>query len=180
MCPLKTPDGQSIKSLWEKLERHLRRHHPDLLADLNPPATTAEIDMFQSTLKTKLPAAFVELLMIHNGQRGQADWLFEGEKFLSIEEILMDWRTLCSLETDGDFDDAIADSQEGVKNCWWSKGWVPITSNGFGDHHCLDLDPSPEGERGQIINFFHDSPERSRVASGVSVWFAQFVESKTE
>jgi cell wall assembly regulator SMI1 len=176
MRPLKVPGELTVRHQWEKLENYLAQHNPSLLADLNPPATVADIDALQSRLNANLPSDYIDLLMIHNGQRGRSEWLFEGEKFLSTREILMDWSTLCSLEVDGDFDNEVVNPEEGIKDCWWSKCWIPITSNGFGDHRCLDLDPSPEGENGQIINFFHDSPARSQVAKGFGTWFAQFVE----
>ncbi|MEO0414502.1 MAG: SMI1/KNR4 family protein, partial [Verrucomicrobiota bacterium] len=61
-----------------------------------------------------------------------------------------------------------------VRNDWWNKKWIPFTYNGCGDHHCLDLDPSDEGARGQVIRMWHDMAERPVEGGSLGEWFADY------
>lgn len=45
-----------MKQLWQQLENHLSAHNPELLADLNPPATDAQIRELEKTIGAQLPA----------------------------------------------------------------------------------------------------------------------------
>ncbi len=167
-----------MKQLWQQLENYLSAHNPELLADLNPPATDAQIRELEKTLCVQLPADFVDCLKIHNGQKGKADWLFEGHEFLSIEKILMDWVALNRLLKGGDFDGEAAKPDPEVIAEWWSPSWVPFTSNGGGDHFCLDLAPSSKGTPGQVIKYSGELPSRRLKASSFSKWFELFVKAK--
>lgn len=167
-----------MKQLWQKLESYLSDHNPDLLADLNPPATDAQIHEFEMALDAELPADFVACLKIHNGQKGSSDWLFEGHEFLSIERILMVWTVLNQLLKGGDFDEEAAKSDPEVIAEWWSPCWVPFTSNGGGDYFCLDLAPTSKGAPGQVIKYSGELPYRRLKASNFSEWFKSFVKAK--
>ena len=65
-------------------------------------------------------------------------------------------------------------SSVGVKNNWWNPLWIPITYDGAGNHYCLDLDPAPEGNYGQIIRMWHDNPERTIEANSFKDWVANY------
>lgn len=175
MCPLKTPDDFSVKELWKKLENYLEQHSPHILVDLNPPAPETEIANLEEDLGFSLPADFVTCLKLHNGQKGNADWLFDGEEFLSIKSIALKWRALRTVRERGDFDEFVPNSTQQVRHSWWLPKWVPFTSNGMGDFTCLDLDPGPHGTQGQIICFFHDLGDRNVLAPNFTSWFRDFV-----
>jgi len=104
--------------------------------------------------------------------------LFDGHEFLSIEKILMDWATLNRLLKGGDFDGEAAKPDPEVIAEWWSPSWVPFTSNGGGDHFCLDLAPSSKGTSGQVIKYSGELPSRRLKASSFSKWFESFVKAK--
>lgn len=167
-----------MKHQWERLEAWLKVNNPSLLADLNPPATDADIHALEEKLGVKLPVDFVECLKVHNGQKGGSDWLFDGNEFLSIRNILMSWSVWTDLLEDGDFDDAISTPEDGIQNGWWVKEWVPFTTDAFGDCLCLDLNPSSSGNVGQVIKVFHDFPGREIEATSFSIWFDHFVNTK--
>ena len=167
-----------MKQLWQQLENQLSAHNPELLADLNPPATDAQIRELEQAIGLQLPADFGACLKIHDGQRGRATWLFDGYEFLSSEKILMEWVVWIDLLDDGEFDGRAASVDAGIKTEWWSKGWVPFSSNGMGDHFCLDLEPAAQGRRGQVIQVFHDMPGRSLKSPDFAYWFDSFVMNK--
>ena len=166
-----------MKRDWERLEAWLAAHNPAQLADLNPPATAAQLRELERALGTALPADFIACLKIHNGQRGKAEWLFDGNAFLSIDNLLMDWSVWNDLLDGGDFDGRIPKPDAEVRPAWWQKAWFPFTSNG-GAHLCLDLDPAAPGQHGQVIKVFHDFPARSRKAPSFERWFGDFVDGK--
>lgn len=165
-----------MQQQWKRLEAWLKAHNPALLADLNPPASDADIQALEQKLGVKLPADFVECLKVHDGQRGAADGLFAGLEFLSSQRILEEWRVWKQLLDGGDFDGAEAEPGVGIQPVWWNPKWIPFTYNGAGDHLCLDLDPSSQGRSGQVITLWHDDGARRKRADSFAQWFAEFVD----
>jgi len=168
-----------MKQLWQQLEKYLSTHDPEVLEDLNPPATDAQIRELERTIGIQLPADFIKCLKIHDGQAGKAKWLFDGHEFLSSEKILMEWAVWVDLLVDGEFDDRAANVDEEITTKWWCKGWVPFSSNGVGDHYCLDLEPTILGNSGQVIQVIHDMPTRALKSSDFGSWFENFLSNKT-
>ena len=56
-----------MKQLWQQLENYLSAHNPELLADLNPPATGAQIRELEQAIGVQLPSDFVCFLKVHKG-----------------------------------------------------------------------------------------------------------------
>lgn len=165
-----------MKKHWEILETWLKANNPALLADLNPPASDANIQSLEQQLGVKLPADFVECLKVHDGQRGAASWLFQDSEFLSSQRILDEWAIWKDLLDGGDFDGAKAEPGAGIQPVWWSPKWLPFTYNGAGDHLCLDLEPASGGRTGQIITLWHDDGARKKKADSFAQWFSEFVQ----
>lgn len=161
--------------LWETLESWLRGNAPNLLSDLNPPATRAQIDALEQSVGVHLPADFVECLRVHNGQAGVEGGLFDGTMFLSTERMLSEWRVWKGLLDSGDFEGTEVLAEVGVQPVWWCSEWIPFTYNGMGDHLCLDLAPATHGRYGQIITLWHDDGTRKKKADSFAKWFAEFV-----
>ena len=80
------------------------------------------------------------------------------------------------LSDNGDFDGIQSEPHETISDCWWSNKWIPFTYNGFGDHYCLDLDPTVKGIKGQVITMWHDMPERNLLANSLSDWLESYVD----
>lgn len=163
-----------VAQAWAQLEAHLQRTDPAQLADLNGPAAMAEIAALEQELGTSLPQAFKECLARHDGQAGGADWIFDGDEFLSIARILAEWRVLTAMVCSGEFDARESAPGAGVKAGWWRPGWVPFTADGAGNHLCLDLDPALGGRAGQVVGFDHEFGSRVVQAPGFAQWFADF------
>ncbi len=167
-----------VSETWAQLEAHLQRTAPAQLADLNGPAAAADIAELEREVGRPLPQAFKECLSRHNGQAGRADWLFDGEEFLSIARILGEWRVLTRMANAGEFNTRETRPGGRVKTGWWRPGWIPFTADGAGNHLCLDLDPAPGGRAGQIVAFDHEFESRDVRSQGFAQWFAEFTRSK--
>jgi cell wall assembly regulator SMI1 len=159
---------------FDKFKQWLAFNYNDGLLDLNPPATTEEIEELISTLGVELPDDFIQVLKINNGQKGESAWLFDSQEFLSTHRIIEEyniWKNLLENELQG----KVSTPDDGVKNDWWNKNWIPFTSDGCRDHYCLDLDPNSTGTKGQVITLWYESAEREIVAKSFSAWFEEYV-----
>lgn len=160
---------------FERFKQWLSLNYSDGLLDLNPPASDDEIEELTTALGVELPSDFISVLKIHNGQKGEAAWLFDSQEFLSTHRIIEEfytWKNLLDTELQG----KISTPDDGVKNDWWNINWIPFTSDGCGDHYCFDLSPNPRGIKGQVITLWYELSEREIVAGSFSQWFEEYVE----
>lgn len=164
-----------MKEDFNKFKEWLKSNYEAGLNDLNPPATDLELEELSTTLGYTLPKDLVTLLQLHNGQKGNVSWLFEGQEFLSSHRIIDEWKVWQELLDDGGFDDCLSEPQEGIKNSWWNKKWIPFTYNGCGDHFCIDLDPAERGISGQVITMWHDMAGRELLSFSLESWFNLYI-----
>ena len=160
---------------FERFKQWLSLNYSDGLIDLNPPATDYEIEELTKILGVELPNDFLDVLRIHNGQKGESAWHFDSQEFLSTHRIIEEFNTWKNL-LNTQFQGKSSTPDEGVKNDWWNTNWIPFTSDGCGDHYCLDLSPTNTGTKGQIITLWYESSEREIVAPSFSLWFEEYVE----
>ena len=78
----------------------------------------------------------------------------------TIKETISTWKEWQELNEDGDFNDLEASPDNGVRECWWHSGWLPMASNGLGDLLCFDFSPAKGGNRGQVITVWHERSDR--------------------
>ena len=159
---------------FDKFKQWLSLNYSDGLLDLNPPATDAEIEELTIALGVDLPKDFIDVLRIHNGQKGESAWLFDSQEFLSTHRIIEEfniWKNLLNSELQG----KLSTADEGVKNDWYNLNWIPFTTDGCGNHYCLDLSPSPTGKKGQVITLWYESSEREIVSGSFTQWFEEYV-----
>jgi cell wall assembly regulator SMI1 len=167
-----------MKPLLQRLERWLEQHYPGLLADLNPGADDEALEALEENLQVRLPDAYKTLLRWHDGQVGDAAGLFGNWFFLPSEEVIQEhenWKTLV--------DKGLLEDKEGearpegpVRPIWWHQRWVPFTSDGDGNNHCLDMAPADNGHQGQIITVWHEHGARPFVASSLEAWLEEILQ----
>lgn len=168
-------EGERMRLLWERLEHWLEKHAPEVLSDLNPGATEEEIQELEQAIQYILPEDFKESLRIHNGQAGESLWLIGGWELLSAKRILDEWKVWKGLYNEGTFRDWKVEAADEVEQVWWKPSWIPVTYNGCGDHHCMDVETGSAGRMGQIITMWHDDEERRVLAGNYGEWFAYLV-----
>ncbi len=156
---------------WRSLERALRRYYPHKLRALNGPALTRDIKRLEDTLGTRLPRTMRDSYRIHDGQTvtDLHEMLYEHEELLSIDHIISAWEEWQQLAAGGAFAYRMPVAARGVQPLWWHPLWIPITSNGAGGYHCIDLDPAEGGRKGQIIHIDRRGAARMVVARSLRV-----------
>jgi cell wall assembly regulator SMI1 len=172
----------TLKKYWEKIETWILANCPPILDTLNAGASEQDINNLENVISLKLPLDFIEFYKIHNGQSFTHLNLFDGDRLLSVDEIISEWKLWNEVLPDIDKnckemygEAARSTPDKGIKPYWWSSSWIPITSNGCGDNYCIDLDPTSEGTCGQIIRMWHDMPNRDLLATSLKNWIDNYV-----
>lgn len=150
-------------ALLQRLDALLQRHRPAYYATLEPPAAADEIAAFEAEFRLTLPAELRLWWGWRNGQRG-FDSLIEYRSPQSVSGAAATMRVNCELLADGDF----------APN-WWRPAWVPLLENGGGDHLCLDLEGTFTSRPGQLLEHWHDGPERAVLFPDLTAWLAAVV-----
>ena len=178
---LRTPALRSatVPEAWQRLQEVLSRVRPNLLKTFRPPATEEDLTVLAATLGHRLPQEAEELFRLHDGQsrskgaafvRVGADLLETDFRFLRLRDIIQEWRMWTELLGTGEFRGRKSLPDAGVRDDWYNPGWIPLTGDGLGNYHCLDLAPAAGGHPGQIILMWHDQEARPHVAGNLAEW----------
>jgi cell wall assembly regulator SMI1 len=100
-----------------------------------------------------------------------------GCELLSLERVREEWGAWKGLLDGGAFRNFRSDSDGRVVEDWWHARWIPLTYDGAGNHHCLDLNPGPRGQAGQIIQMWHDDSARPVIAPSYRAWLVAFADA---
>ncbi|HLO50751.1 MAG TPA: SMI1/KNR4 family protein [Kamptonema sp.] len=167
-----------IKSIWNRIDKWLAANAPEIMNKLQTAATDEAIAQAEKLLEIELPEDVKASYRIHNGQDREKPGIFEGWNFLSLQEVIKAWESWKNL-----LDEGVFNEEDGNNGCasdglirtdmWWNPKWIPITAELGGDNYCLDLDPAPGGQFGQIIIMYHDDAYRELVANNFREWLAQ-------
>jgi cell wall assembly regulator SMI1 len=161
---------------WDRIERWLSRHAPDILTDLCEGATEVDIRWAEEQIGCQFPEAFKQSHLIHDGSAVCAP--LEYWDFYSLTEIVRAWKALKQCVDRGFFAefDHLCDGQTRgpIRPEWWNLKWVPLTGEPGGDHLCLDLNPAEGGHVGQVIRWYHDDSVRELVAPTYEAWWEHF------
>ena len=121
------------------------------------PARENDIIEFERMIGCSLPADYREFLLLNDIRHN-----FSGNfECLDLEGVISDWEMMGGLLDDGTFDGRVeqwktdgADNWDSgrIKDHWWSKLWIPVSADSCGNTKCIDLDPGPNGIKGQLIS----------------------------
>lgn len=166
--------ARRIGQVWKRIQAWYETHHPPFAEHLANarPATKARVDALEKKLGMRFPLDFRAFLLRFGGgsKPGHHPMSIAEYDVLSLDQILNRWQGLKELVEEGVFKTAqpheLSSEQKEVRWTWWHPGWVPFTSDSGGNFHCVDLDPGPEGKRGQVIAWeVHGGPLRPRTDS---------------
>ena len=166
---------EAIQFLWQRIETWMRTHAPHAWHMLLPGASETDIHQTEITLSITFPEDFKASYRLHNG--GYTIRLVSEMQILPLEKIISDWQIFQEIKEGGSWDDFIpyyfTDSvvQSGwqtgpIQPTWWNSHWIPFGGDRAGNACCLDLDPAPEGSRGQIIDWDHEAGPSRVLAAG--------------
>ncbi|MCW3462022.1 SMI1/KNR4 family protein [Chitinophaga nivalis] len=168
-----------MQAYWTRWEKWMQKHAPKLPDTLNPGVAPATVDALERLIGSKLPADFKSFYAIHNGQQRVKTGLVDADQLLPVEDMITQWHHWKNVLDSGGFiynEEIIASTPDtGIKSDWWNPLWIPITSDGFGNHLCIDLDPAPEGQYGQIITVWHEDSHRGILAPSFEAWMHQYI-----
>jgi cell wall assembly regulator SMI1 len=144
---------------WNRIEAWFQTNLPEVIADLNPPASEDAINHAEAELAITLPESFKALYRLHNGQQQQSFGVFFGQSFLSLERMFeRRGGMLAILEHEPEFaigEDMLNTSipEKAIQLRHVDSGWIPFAENGGSEYLSLDFHPGECGHSGQIINF---------------------------
>ncbi|HEU4407520.1 MAG TPA: SMI1/KNR4 family protein [Polyangiaceae bacterium] len=135
-------------------------------------ATRAALARAEAALGVALPDEMRAFYQAHDG--GGDEFVVEGRELLSLRRIVNEWRVWKGLLDRGTFEaNDHGQPGPGVRGAWWLPEWVPITYDGAGNHHVVDLAPAAGGTRGQIVSFWHDEASRRVVGPSFLAWLSE-------
>lgn len=159
--------AELVHTSWQRIEAWLGVHAPHVLAQLPPGAADEDIRQLEVTMGFKLSAALQSLLQRHNGTAGQ---FVHTWAFLSTTEITQAWQMWINVERE--YKQRTGNDLERLP-----AQWMPLASDGLGNHLCVDLAgswlygvPLPEGQSGQVFYLWHDDVDHWLAPSFETLW----------
>jgi internalin A len=150
---------ENVTRDWARIEAWFQINLPEVIADLNPPASEDAIQQAEAVLGIKLPDSFKALYRLHDGQRQEARGAFFGQWFMSLERMFeRRGGMLAILEHEPEIalgEDMLNTSvpERAIQLRHVDSGWIPFAENGCSEYLSLDFHPDERGHSGQIINF---------------------------
>ena len=161
----------SVKAAWKRLASWSVAHLPREGRPGNPPATVKQIREFEAAVGVKLPADVRQSFRLYNGQCPGPGIIY-GLAVESLRDCLNNWKQWVKgrqmTQKDGShvgLDEACYSFPNGfVRPVYFDPKWVPLTYDGSGNHIGVDLNPGPNGTRGQVIIFGPDDEHHTVLA----------------
>ena len=160
----------STHQSWKRIAAWLSENDPERLKSLQKPATNREIASTEKSLGVKFPEDLKKSYRVHNGQARRSSLIVDNGTFyfLSLEEVIREWKIWVDLVASGTFDPVDCRCEDGIKSdAWFNKKWIPVFSDGGGDFYCVDMAPAKGGRVGQIILVEHEDGGRTVKASSL-------------
>ncbi len=158
-----------IHDTLERLERWLREHQPAFLAAMRPGATDTELDDLERAIGRQLPDDVRAFYRWRDGINEGAPAAWSGCPFWNHQPMTVDHIRQC-------YGCAIHDWHDPARPGWWHPAWVPIMANDNSDYLCVDTEGVWTGDRGQIIQYWHDMTMRPVESAGLGEWLVLLVE----
>jgi cell wall assembly regulator SMI1 len=153
---------ENVTREWNRIEAWLKTNLPEVIADLNPPASEDAINHTEEVLGIELPESFKALYRLHNGQRQNSRGAFFGHWFMSLEQMLMRYAVWKGIVIHDPVSALGADlpftsTPEGaIQLRYADAAWIPFTEAGASENFGLDFNPGEHGRAGQVIIFGRD------------------------
>jgi cell wall assembly regulator SMI1/predicted DNA-binding WGR domain protein len=163
-APAKAAPAGEFDGAIARIEKKAEKAGVELAAGASAEAISAA----EKALGRTLPEEVVAFYRRHDGAGDDA---IEGRELLSLKRMVKEWTIWQKLLEKGDFGgNDHGEPGPGVQKRWWIWEWVPVTYDGAGNHHVLDLAPGKGGTYGQILSFWHDEASRKVEGKGFLAW----------
>lgn len=158
-------EARNIQTVFTALKNQFQLV-PGVDLCLNPPATDNDIKQFEATIGMVLPDDVRQLYLLANGQQDGSNCFtlfYDGMQFMSLESAQQAWKFMMDLgaEKPGEYDGAVYPAA-------WLNGWIPIGYMINGDYLVVDMNPTPLGKKGQILDLSNEELPESPVAQSIT------------
>lgn len=154
-----------IGTWLEEIKSILRPELNSLEEALKASAGDEEIEQVEATIGVSFPDDLKELYHIHNGESRSGPGFFFGLQFLSLEEMVSEWKIWSELEPEYQtMGDHYSIPSGWIKEQYINRHWIPFCHDGGGNHLGIDLSPAEHGVVGQVINFGRDEEMKYVIA----------------
>ena len=163
-----------VKETLQILEDKVHPILPKLLNELNPPATSQQINEVASQLPFDFPDELEQLYSVYNGEANERG-LFFGFPLISLETAFDEWQMLAGLASEdfSDVDEDIVSIPKGhIKKNYANVSYFPFSRDRGGNYIVVDLDPDEKGTKGQIVNVGSDEDTRYVIAPSLDDFLA--------
>jgi cell wall assembly regulator SMI1 len=161
--------------IWRRCYALLDEWAPKIRARL-PAGVSAELlSRVEQHVGRPLPGVLVELYKQHNGlgwplfinQRSQSTLL------LSLDDALTESSFMRDALADQTLQLPVLNGSRGVRSAYWLEAWLPIATFGNGDKLFVDLDPTPDGRYGQIVEWSHEADGLAVRHAGIAAYMKE-------
>jgi len=174
--------------LWDRITAWYSANvAPEYRIQLNPGATTAQIQQVENDLAVTFPADVRESYLCHDGSN-EVGIFTGGSYYLSLAGIVHECSLMKEMMADlqghidrGDLEyleswDGLDLQPRGpVRPVWWTSSWIPILCLQSGHYLCADTDPDEGGTVGQFIERRTDIGPVRVLGTSFREFFAKFV-----
>jgi len=171
-----------VKRAWEHIETWLQRNVPNFADILNIGATEEQLQSAERILGVVFPHDVQCSYTIHNGENctgrsaKNGSGILGASEFYNLRQIIEVWQMWNDLLREHSSNDVVIEGYDGVKAVYWNTAWIPIMNTSSGNYICIDLDPAPNGKKGQIISFWTDIAEREVVFDSFTEMLEDYAE----
>lgn len=177
------PMVDSVVIAWQRIVAWLQEHAPAALAQSQGPALAQQLDAIAAQVGLPLPDDFYTFYQLINGAEASGifpstdDWDQMAYGPLSLAQVVQEWQMQKELLEMGDFARLNPQAAVGVANVWWHPAWLPFAGNGGGDYYCIDLAPTAEGVKGQVITHAHESGKHTVLAPSLAAYLSNLADA---
>ena len=162
----------SITECWSRFESFLP-------SDVQLPTGASESRIASTETATGLsfPPDLREFYSLHNGTGSVSIFPDRGGEFwfLSVEAVAKSYNEIIKIRPYCEASVPREDHPPQIKHGFWLDGWLQITDDGCGDCLFVDFDPGTEGCSGQIVDWWHEGPYTTLLATDFLSWFDSIV-----
>jgi internalin A len=163
-----------VLDAWNRIKQWYAANAPGIIGDLNPPATSEQIQKLEARFDVVFPEAVRSFYATNNGQRGEHGNFggFFGLEIMSLERILA-IRSFSGETEISEIDEASVSVPANAIRPWFvGAKWIPFAEYGSSGFFAIDFEPDTAGRSGQIINYGRYARTKVVIAAD----FATFLE----
>ncbi len=142
--PVQADATMKTENSLRAIKGWLQEHAPALERQLNPPASSKDIQRFENETGIALPASVRAAYEIHNGESRSSDGLFGTWRWLPLDEVAA-------------YRQELLGTGESLAN-----DAVPVLLSGGGDFYFVESVDAPGGES-PVFEWWHEQPARDLV-----------------